>query len=79
MQDGYTQVGAGASDNRIAGEDLQHNRQTRTADEAPTPHRVKTHREGSGGPMKHEIEQESSRHRNSKGERLKHLEDHYRR
>jgi len=79
MQDGYTQVGAGPSDNRMAGEDLQHNRQTRTADEAPSPHRVKTHSAGSGGPMKTALDQEKARHENSKGERLKHLEDHYRR
>lgn len=35
MQDGIGQVGAGQSDMRIAGEDLQHNRQKRTGNRAP--------------------------------------------
>lgn len=56
MQDGYTQVGAGDSDMRLAGKDLQHNRQTRTADELQLPvRRVRQSIEG-GGPMKTAIE-----------------------
>lgn len=34
MQDGIGQVGAGQSDMRLAGEDLQHNRQKRTGNRA---------------------------------------------
>lgn len=34
MQDGYTQVGAGDSDMRVAGKDLQHNRQTLSGNRA---------------------------------------------
>lgn len=53
--DGWGQVGAGMSDDRIAGEDLQHYRQTRTSDEGRNPVRrvVRDSRE-SGGPMKHQ-------------------------
>lgn len=79
MQDGYTQVGAGASDKRMAGQDLQHNMQTRTADEAPSPHRIRTQPPGSGGPMKAQIMEEMARHIESKQVRTKHLKDHYER
>jgi hypothetical protein len=79
MQDGYTQTGAGQSDNRVAGQDLQHNRQTRTADEAPSPHRVKTQYDAPGSQISKALSQEMDRHTKSKVERLKHLEDHYRR
>ena len=51
--DGWGQVGAGASDNRIAGRDLQHYRQG-TKEEAPGPKRVITQPRESGGPMKHQ-------------------------
>lgn len=80
MQDGYTQVGAGASDNRIAGEDLQHNRQKRTADENPTgQQRVVRSSMQSGGPMKEAIDAEFARHQESRAMRLQHLQDHYKR
>lgn len=80
MQDGYTQMGAGPSDNRLAGRDLQHNRQTRTADENPTGmQRVVTHAAGMGGPMKHALDGEMQRHKEAKTMRMKHMEDHYKR
>lgn len=83
MQDGYTQVGTGPSDMRIAGKDLQHNRQTRTADEFHEPVRmVRQEREG-GGPMKENLtrmlEEEANRHSEGKAMRLEHLEKHYKR
>jgi hypothetical protein len=52
--DGWITAGTGPNDDRLAGKDLQHNVQTRTADEAPHRHRiVRQHRE-DGGPMKHQ-------------------------
>lgn len=78
--DGWGQTGAGASDMRVAGKDLQHNRQTRTADENPTgKQRVVRQTTGSGGPMKEAIDVEMARHRDAHTMRLKHLEDHYKR
>lgn len=78
MQDGYTQVGAGDSDMRLAGKDLQHNRQTRTADENPTGmQRVVRASEGQGGPMKEAIDAELARHMQAKAMRLEHLKGHY--
>ena len=50
--DGWGFLGAGTSDNRLAGRDLQHNRQTRTADEAPREHRIVRQAAEDGGPMK---------------------------
>ena len=79
MQDGYTQVGAGTDDKRLAGKDLQHATQKVTADEAPQSHRIVTHSAGSGGPMKEAIEQELARHREARTMRLEHLERHYKR
>lgn len=89
MQDGYTQVGAGDSDMRVAGKDLQHNRQPRTADEAHIPvRRVKQYIQG-GGPMKehmdhkeahglhHHLEIEKARHESAKGHVHHHLEKHH--
>jgi hypothetical protein len=52
--DGWGQLGAGKDDNRLAGRDLQHNRQTRTADEGHVPVRIVTQTRESGGPMKHQ-------------------------
>lgn len=66
--DGWGQVGAGPSDMRLAGQDLQHSRQTRTAEENPT-----------GGPMKEAIDTEMARHKEARVMRLKHLEEHYKR
>ena len=78
MQDGYTQSGAGASDMRMAGKDLQHNRQTRTADEAHVPVRMVT-QERTGGPMKQHLDQEMARHREARQMRLQDLEKAYKR
>lgn len=77
MQDGYTQSGAGPSDMRVAGEDLQHARQQRTADEAPNPHRMVTYSDGVGGPIKQYLADEMSRHMQSKELRLKDLYNSY--
>ena len=52
--DGWGQVGAGPSDKRIAGDDLQHYRQTRTADEGHVPPRRVRQGYQDGGPMKHQ-------------------------
>lgn len=78
--DGWGQMGAGASDMRIAGQDLQHHRQTRTADENPSGvvRKVRASAE-SGGPMKEAMDTEMARHNEARGMRLKHLEDHYKR
>lgn len=54
--DGIGFLGAGTSDNRLAGKDLQHNRQTRTADEAPHEHRIVRQQREGGGPMKEHME-----------------------
>jgi hypothetical protein len=76
-QDGWGQSGAGASDMRVGGKDLQHNRQTRTADEVPgIPHRMKTGME-DGGPMKMHLDAESSRHAEGRAQGQKDLERHY--
>lgn len=78
--DGWGQVGAGQSDMRIAAQDLQHNRQTRTADENPTGQERVVHQSaGQGGPMKEALDRELARHKESLEMRLKHLEDHYKR
>ncbi len=71
MQDGYTQVGAGDSDMRLAGEDLQHNRQTCTANGSSGRQ--------SGGPMKEALDKELARHQEARNMRLQHLESHYKR
>lgn len=78
--DGWGFLGAGASDMRQAGKDLQHNKQTRTADENLTGEQSMVRREsGSGGPMKEALDQEMAQHRESKGMRVKHLQEHYKR
>lgn len=79
MRDGIGQVGAGQDDRRMAGRDLQHNVQLRTADEAPHQHRIVTQPSGSGGPMKEAIDQELNRHNEAKKMRLEHLKNHYER
>ncbi len=61
MQDGYTQSGAGSSDMRVAGQDLQHARQSYA----------------SGGPMKHFFDQELHRHGQGRDMRLADLKNHY--
>ena len=90
--DGWGFLGAGTSDNRIAGRDLQHNRQTRTADEAPQVKRMFTQEAEGGGPMKehmdkmehktsmHEqLEEEQHRHSQALDHHRHHLEKHHNR
>ena len=89
MQDGYTQVGAGDSDMRMAGKDLQHNRQTRTADEAHVPVRMVRQQAEGGGPMKehiehmkglsHHLEMEKKQHSHAHEHMKEHLERHHKR
>lgn len=95
MQDGYTQVGAGDSDMRVAGKDLQHNRQTRTADELHVPVRRFKKSIEDGGPMKkqmaiqlednvknhlqHELAQEMHRHKEAQKHFANHIERHHKR
>lgn len=91
--DGWGQSGAGASDMRIAGHDLQHNRQTRTADETHVPVRIVTQSNQGGGPMKEHmqhmegqihkhpmhkhLEEEKHRHEAAMGHHKHHLEKHH--
>lgn len=78
--DGIGFLGAGASDMRQAGKDLQHYRQARTADENPSGEKRMVRQEsGSGGPMKEALEHEMARHRESKNMRVQHLQEHYKR
>lgn len=78
--DGWGQVGAGDSDMRVANNDLQHARQTRTANENPTGRERKVRRSaGQGGPMKEALDAELARHTEARSTRLKHLQDHYKR
>lgn len=58
--DGWGFLGAGTSDNRLAGTDLQHNRQTRTADELHAPVRIVRQSSESGGPMKEHMDKHKS-------------------
>lgn len=79
MQDGIGQVGASVDDRRLAGRDLQHNVQLRTADEAVHHHRMHTAQMGQGGPVKEALDREMSQHKGGRDMRLKHLEQHYQR
>ena len=76
--DGFGQVGSGSSDNRVAGEDLQHNRQTRTGGKPPREHRIVRQQAGEGGPMKKRTDQnyELHHHLNVEKERHKHAMEH---
>lgn len=88
--DGWGFTGAGTSDNRLAGMDLQHNRQTRTADELHVPVRIVTQPRESGGPMKehmdkemhrpehpeHHLKEEKHRHEKAMEHHKHHLERH---
>lgn len=76
--DGFGQVGAGDSDMRVAGEDLQHSRQTRSSDSTPSGKVIRMPA-GQGGPMKEALDGELARHKESKIMRLKDLQDHYQR
>lgn len=63
---------------RQAGEDLQHNKQTRTADENPTGEQNTIRQQsGAGGPMKEALDREMARHKESKAMRVQHLQEHY--
>lgn len=53
--DGWGFLGAGTDDRRVAGADLQHHTQKRTADELHMPVRIVTQPRESGGPMKHHL------------------------
>jgi hypothetical protein len=84
MHDGIGQSGAGTSDNRLAGEDLQHNRQTRTADEAPGLKRMVRQPSDEGGPMKEHmdhkakhLEEEKHRHEKAMEHQKHHMEKHH--
>ena len=90
--DGFGQVGAGQDDYRLAGKDLQHNRQTRTADEGHVPIRIVRQEAQDGGPMKehmehkndnrklnHYLELEKKQHAQAKEDVNHHMERHYKR
>ncbi len=77
MQDGYTQVGAGDSDMRIAGKDLQHSRQT--ADEGTNPARLIRQNAAQGGPVREALARELERHNEAQGMRVQQLQQHYKR
>ena len=77
--DGWGQMGAGASDKRLVGDDVQHYIQGKTADEMPYPKRMVRQAAGQGGPVKEALDEEQARHTQSVELRLKHLEDHYKR
>lgn len=73
MRDGIGQMGAGDSDMRIAGADLQHHRQKRTGNESEhsTPiSQIEVHEA---------LMQESKRHKEGKQMRVEHLAKHYKR
>lgn len=75
--DGWGQVGVGQSDMRVAGKDLQHNRQTRTADEAHVPHRIVRQEANGGGPMKEHMEhQKHHLHEHIAAEKERHDKAH---
>lgn len=78
--DGWGQVGAGQDDQRIAGNDLQHHNQRKTADENPSGvTRIVVDSYQSGGPMKEALDQELKRHRESQQMRASHQRAHYER
>jgi hypothetical protein len=73
MQDGIGQVGAGQDDMRLAGEDLQHNRQKRSGNRAPhdTPvSQIEVHEA---------LMNEMRAHKEGKAMRVSDLERHYKR
>lgn len=92
MQDGIGQMGAGDSDMRIAGEDLQHHRQPRTATEIHEPVRVLKREFQGGGPMhehhkehdhghmhhmSHHLEAEKKQHHHAHEHAKHHMERHH--
>jgi len=73
MQDGIGQMGAGDSDMRIAGNDLQHHRQKRSGNrsEHNTPvSQIEVHEA---------LMNEIDRHKEGRVTRLEHLAKHYKR
>ena len=88
--DGWNTTGVGASDMRVASEDLQHARQKRTADEVHVPVRIVRQQANGGGPMKekmdqqyrglhHELAAEKERHKQSQSHAAQHIDDHAKR
>lgn len=78
--DGWGQMGAGPSDMRIGGDDLQHYRQLRTADEKLQGYsKYIKPLYNSGGPVKEMLDVELKRHQEARQTYLKQLEDHYKR
>lgn len=73
MQDGIGQTGAGTSDMRLAGTDLQHNVQKRNREAV----------NASNGQSQIEVHEalmrEVERHKEGKAMRLEHLAKHYKR
>jgi hypothetical protein len=60
--DGFGQVGAGQNDLRVAGKDLQHYGQPRTADELHVPVRMVRQTSQGGGPMKEHMDHMEHKH-----------------
>jgi hypothetical protein len=87
--DGWQTAGTGQSDNRLAGKDLQHNRQARTADEFHEPIRQVRQQAQMGGPMKehmdgkmpHQLSEhlshEMKQHEHAKEHAHHHMEKHH--
>lgn len=73
MQDAIGQVGAGDSDMRVAGNDLQHSRQKRTGNRAEHTTPV------SQMDVHEALMNENERHKQSRELRLEHLKNHYER
>lgn len=77
--DGWITAGSGPSDMRLEGKDLQHNRQTRTADEIHVPVRMVRQQAEGGGPMKEHIDHSHHSHpmHNELSEHLEHEKDQH--
>ncbi len=73
MQDGIGQMGAGDSDMRIAGSDLQHNRQKRSGNQAEHTTPV------SQMDVHEALMRELETHKEGRQVRLDHLGQHYKR
>lgn len=72
-QDGIGQTGAGTSDMRLAGTDLQHNVQKRNSGAANASNHY------SQIEVHEALSQELDRHKEGKAVRLEHLAKHYKR
>lgn len=90
--DGWGFLGAGSSDRRLGGTDLQHNVQKRSEGQFRGPIRIVTTSSESGGPMKHHeledrqhesqgmhdyLEDEKHRHEKAMEHHKHHIEKHY--